>query len=80
MLEYASTHGTTLRIGAALMLGSAFPLLVYAATAWAPLRRVGITAPAPLMGPERPWAWFAAGASDSSPRSGSCSPALPCPS
>ena len=50
VLEYAATHRTALRVGAALMLGSALPLLVFAATAWARLRRLGITAPGPLMG------------------------------
>ena len=47
VLAYASTHGTLMSLGAALLLGSAFPLVVYAATA---LHRIGGGAPGPLMG------------------------------
>ena len=38
------------RVGAALLFGTAFPLVVYAATAVARYRRLGIAAPGPLMG------------------------------
>jgi hypothetical protein len=37
-------------LAAALLLGSTFPLLVYAATAVTRLRRLGVSAPGPLMG------------------------------
>lgn len=50
VLAYAAAHGTTMAVGAALLLGSAFPLVVYAATMVRRMRRLGVTAPGPLMG------------------------------
>jgi hypothetical protein len=49
-LAWTAAHGTLLSVGAALLLGSAFPLVVYAATAVRQLQRLGVSAPGPLMG------------------------------
>jgi hypothetical protein len=49
-LAWTAAHGTLLSVGAALLVGSAFPLVVYAATAVRRLRRLGVTAPGPAMG------------------------------
>src|SRR6185503_4997012 len=49
-LAWTAAHGTLLSVGAALLLGSAFPLVVYAATAVRRLQRLGVSAPGPLMG------------------------------
>ena len=49
-LAYTLTHPGALGLGAALLLGSAFPLVVYAATAVRRIERLGIGAPGPLMG------------------------------
>ncbi|GAA2885026.1 hypothetical protein GCM10010472_49000 [Pseudonocardia halophobica] len=49
-LVWTAAHGTLMSVGAALLLGSAFPLVVYAATAVWRLQRLGVTAPGPLMG------------------------------
>src|SRR2546423_5024459 len=50
VVGYAATNGTTMAVGAALLLGSAFPLVVYAATLARRMQRLGVTAPGPLMG------------------------------
>lgn len=50
VLAYDQAHPGVLGLGAALLLGSAFPLLVYAATAVRRIERLGVTAPGPLMG------------------------------
>ncbi|GAA4711645.1 hypothetical protein GCM10023215_62570 [Pseudonocardia yuanmonensis] len=50
VLAWTAGHGTVLSVGAALLLGSAFPLVVYAATAVRRLQRLGVSAPGPLMG------------------------------
>jgi hypothetical protein len=49
-LAWTADHGTLLSVGAAILLGSAFPLVVYAATAVRRLQRLGVSAPGPLMG------------------------------
>ncbi|MCE0761309.1 DUF4386 domain-containing protein [Pseudonocardia kujensis] len=49
-LAWTAAHGTLLSVGAAVLLGSAFPLVVYAATAVRRLRRLGVSAPGPSMG------------------------------
>lgn len=49
-LAWTAAHGTLLSVGAALLLGSAFPLVVYAATVVRRLQRLGVSAPGPLMG------------------------------
>jgi hypothetical protein len=50
VLAYAAANPTLVGLGAALLLGSAFPLVVFAATAVTRYRRLGVTAPGPLMG------------------------------
>jgi hypothetical protein len=50
VLAYAIANPTPAALGAALLFGSAFPLVVYAATAVTRYRRLGVTAPGPLMG------------------------------
>jgi hypothetical protein len=50
VLAYATGHAGLMSLGAALLFGSAFPLVVYAATALRRLRRLGVAAPGPLMG------------------------------
>ncbi|KUJ70431.1 hypothetical protein ACZ90_03280 [Streptomyces albus subsp. albus] len=45
VLEYAHTHGTTIKLGALLLLGSAVPLALCAAVFYRRLRALGITAP-----------------------------------
>lgn len=50
VLAYAATHGTSMSVAAALLLGSAFPLVVYAATVVRRMQRLGVTAPGPLIG------------------------------
>ncbi|MCE3552594.1 DUF4386 domain-containing protein [Pseudonocardia sp. RS11V-5] len=49
-LAWTAAHGTLLSVGAAVLLGSTFPLVVYAATAVRRLRRLGVSAPGPSMG------------------------------
>ena len=50
VLAYAAANPTLMTVGAALLLGTAFPLVVYAATAVTRYRRLGVAAPGPLMG------------------------------
>lgn len=50
VLAYAAGNGTLTAVGAALLLGSAFPLVVYAATLVRRMQRLGVSAPGPLMG------------------------------
>jgi hypothetical protein len=50
VLAYAAANPTVIGLGAALLLGSAFPLVVFAATAVTRYRRLGVSAPGPLMG------------------------------
>lgn len=50
VLAYATGHAGLMSLGAALLFGSAFPLVVYAVTALRRLRRLGVAAPGPLMG------------------------------
>lgn len=50
VLAYVLAHPVTLGVGAALLLGSVFPLVVYAATAVRRIEQLGIGAPGPLMG------------------------------
>lgn len=48
VLSYAAAHGTTMAVAAAL-LGSACPLVVYAATFGRRMQRLDVSAPGPLM-------------------------------
>lgn len=50
VLAYTAGNPTTLAVGAALLFGTAFPLVVFAATAVTRYRRLGVSAPGPLMG------------------------------
>jgi hypothetical protein len=50
VLGYAAGNPTLIGVGAALLFGSAFPLVVFAATAVTRYRRLGVAAPGPLMG------------------------------
>jgi hypothetical protein len=50
VLAYAAANPTLITVGAAMLLGTAFPLVVYAATAVTRYRRLGVAAPGPLMG------------------------------
>lgn len=50
VLAYATANGPVMAAGAAVLLGSAFPLVVFAATLVRRMQRLGITAPGPLMG------------------------------
>ena len=50
VLAYAAANPTAMALAATLLLGSAFPLVVYAATAVTRLRRLGVSAPGPLIG------------------------------
>lgn len=50
VLAYAAAHPTLAGVGAALLFGTAFPLVVFAATAVTRYRRLGVAAPGPLMG------------------------------
>jgi hypothetical protein len=50
VLAYAAANGPVMGAGAALLLGSAFPLVVFAATLVRRMQRLGVTAPGPLMG------------------------------
>jgi hypothetical protein len=50
VLAYATAHPTLAAVGAALLFGTAFPLVVFAATAVTRYRRLGVAAPGPLMG------------------------------
>ncbi|MDL4815827.1 hypothetical protein [Actinomadura opuntiae] len=45
VLKYAQDHGTAIKAGTFLLLGSAFPLIVAAGTLYRRLRALGITAP-----------------------------------
>jgi hypothetical protein len=50
VLAYAVANPVLAAVGAALLLGTAFPLVVFAATAVTRYRRLGVTAPGPQMG------------------------------
>src|ERR687889_1640824 len=50
VLAYAAAHPTLAGVGAALLFGTPFPLVVFAATAVTRYRRLGVAAPGPLMG------------------------------
>lgn len=50
VLAYAADNPGVVALGAALLFGSAFPLVVFAATAVTRYRRLGVVAPGPLMG------------------------------
>lgn len=50
VFAYTAGHPTSIRIGAALLLGSTFPLVICAVTLYRRLRRLGVSAPGPLMG------------------------------
>lgn len=50
VLAHAVENPTLSSVGAALLFATAFPLVVYAATAVTRYRRLGVTAPGPLMG------------------------------
>lgn len=50
VLAHTVANPTTTVVGAALLFGSAFPLLVFAATAVTRYRRLGVAAPGPLIG------------------------------
>jgi hypothetical protein len=50
VLAYAVANPTLMAVGAALLLGTAFPLVVFAATAVTRYRRLGVAAPGPMMG------------------------------
>ncbi|MFP5021278.1 DUF4386 domain-containing protein [Pseudonocardia phyllosphaerae] len=50
VLAYDLAHPGTLGLGAALLFGSAFPLVVYAATALRRMERLGAAVPGPLIG------------------------------
>jgi hypothetical protein len=50
VLAYAVANPTLAAVGAALLFGTAFPLVVYAATAVTRYRRLGVAAPGPMMG------------------------------
>jgi hypothetical protein len=50
VLAYSVANPTLAAVGAALLLGTAFPLVVFAATAVTRYRRLGVAAPGPLMG------------------------------
>ncbi|MFC1429241.1 DUF4386 domain-containing protein [Streptacidiphilus sp. N1-3] len=45
VLQYAAAHGTAIKLGAFLLLGSAVPLAIAAAVLYRRLRALGITAP-----------------------------------
>lgn len=50
VLAHAATHQVEASLTAALLLGSAFPLVVYAAVMTTRMRGLGVTAPGPLIG------------------------------
>ncbi len=50
VLAYNAGHATVISVAAALLLGSTFPLVIGAVTVYRRLRRLGVTAPGPLMG------------------------------
>jgi hypothetical protein len=50
VLAYTAANATLVGVAAALLFGSAFPLVVYAATVLRRFRRLGIAAPGPVMG------------------------------
>jgi hypothetical protein len=50
VLAYTVEHPAAISFGAALLLGSTIPLLVYAATLVRRMRQLGVQAPGPLMG------------------------------
>jgi len=50
VLAYDANHGGIMRVAAALLLGSAIPLVICAVTLYRRLRRLGVLAPGPLMG------------------------------
>lgn len=50
VLAYFADNGFSAKLGAFLLFGSAFPLVVFAATAVRRMRRIGVQAPGPLMG------------------------------
>jgi hypothetical protein len=50
VLAYAVANPVLAAVGAALLLGTAFPLVVFAATALTRYRRLGVAAPGPMMG------------------------------
>jgi hypothetical protein len=50
VLAYSAANPTLAAVGAALLFGTAFPLVVFAATAVTRYRRLGVSAPGPLMG------------------------------
>lgn len=50
VLAYATAHPVELSVTSALLLGSAFPLVVYAAVLVTRMRGLGVTAPGPVIG------------------------------
>jgi hypothetical protein len=50
VLAYAVANPVLAAVGAALLFGTAFPLVVFAATALTRYRRLGVAAPGPMMG------------------------------
>lgn len=50
VLAYATANGPVLAAGAAVLLGSAFPLVAFAATLVRRMQRLGVSAPGPSMG------------------------------
>jgi hypothetical protein len=50
VLTYTLEHGTVMGVAAALLLGSMFPLVVYAAGIVSRMRELGVRAPGPMMG------------------------------
>src|SRR5688500_7499085 len=50
VLAYTTANGPAMAAGAAVLLGSAFPLVVFAATLVRRMQRLGVTAPGPLIG------------------------------
>ncbi len=50
VLAYTAAHPVAINLGAVLLFGSAFPLVVYAATVLRRLRKLGVAAPGPVMG------------------------------
>lgn len=50
VLAYFADNALVANLGAFLLLGAAFPLVVFSATAVRRMRRIGVQAPGPLMG------------------------------
>jgi hypothetical protein len=50
VLAYAVANPVLAAVGAALLFGTAFPLVVFAATAVTRYRKLGVSAPGPMMG------------------------------